>query len=76
MARMGWSPVIGFYSLTEFGGLISRGSQTMTEKDWSQFMGHFQVHSLDQPIYLLTQVQWTQLSQVSWHMVLVTKPKL
>lgn len=61
----GWSPVQGsfrFCSLTEFGGLTSRGSQTVTEKDWSQALGHFRVHRLYGGLYVYhAMCRWVRL---------------
>lgn len=68
----GWSPIQGsfrFCSLTEFGGLISRGSKTVTEKDWSQALGHFRVHRLYGGLCLSCNVQVGATPQL---MILVT----
>ena len=39
------------YSLTDFGGLTSRGSQTTANRGWSQFTGRFRAQSQD-PVYM------------------------
>lgn len=52
VAGMHWGPVLGcfrIYSLTTFGGLVSRCFQTVTERIW--FMSYFGVHSWDHILY-------------------------